>query len=38
MIEQVRSVSKNRLGRRHGAVTQATMDQVSRILRIVLGL
>ncbi|GAC1449532.1 MAG: type II toxin-antitoxin system PemK/MazF family toxin [Isosphaeraceae bacterium] len=38
MTEQVRSVSKDRLGRRYGAVTQATMDQVDRILRIVLGL
>ena len=38
MTEQVRSVSKARLGNRHGAVTQATMDQVDRILRIVLGL
>ena len=37
MTEQVRSVSKDRLGRRYGAVTQATMDQVDRILRIVLG-
>jgi len=38
MTEQVRSVSKDRLGRRCGVVTQATMDQVDRILRIVLGL
>ncbi len=38
MTEQVRSVSKDRLGRRYGVVTQATMDQVDRILRIVLGL
>lgn len=38
MTEQVRSVSKDRLGRRHGVVTQATMDQVDRTLRIVLGL
>ena len=38
MTEQVRSVSKDRLGRRYGVVTQATMSQVDRILRIVLGL
>lgn len=38
MTEQVRSVSKDRLGRRYGVVTQATMDQVDRILRILLGL
>jgi mRNA interferase MazF len=38
MTEQVRSVSKNRLGRRYGMVAPATMDQVGRILRIVLGL
>lgn len=38
MTEQVRSVSKDRLGRRYGVVTQVTMDQVDRILRIVLGL
>jgi mRNA interferase MazF len=38
MTEQVRSVSKNRLGRRHGVVTRATMGQVDQILRIVLGL
>jgi mRNA interferase MazF len=38
MTEQVRSVSKNRLGRPYGAVAQPTMDQVGRILRIVLGL
>jgi mRNA interferase MazF len=38
MVEQVRSVSKDRLGRRHGMVTQATMNQVDQILRIVLGI
>jgi mRNA interferase MazF len=38
MTEQVRSISKNRLGRRYGAVPPATMDAVGRILRIVLGL
>jgi len=38
MTEQVRSVSKDRLGRRYGVVTQATMNQVDRILRIVLSL
>jgi mRNA interferase MazF len=38
MTEQVRSVSKERLSRRYGMVKQATMDQVDRILRIVLGL
>jgi mRNA interferase MazF len=38
MTEQVRSVSKARLGTRYGVVKQATMDQVDRILRIVLGL
>jgi mRNA interferase MazF len=38
MTEQVRSVSKDRLGTRYGMVTQATMDQVDRVLRIVLGL
>jgi mRNA interferase MazF len=38
MTEQVRSVSKARLGNRYGLVTQATMDQANRILRIVLGL
>jgi mRNA interferase MazF len=38
MTEQVRSVSKDRLGRRLGAVTTATMAQVEQILRIVLGL
>jgi mRNA interferase MazF len=38
MTEQVRSVSKDRLGRRYGVVTKATMDQVDRILQIVLGL
>ena len=38
MTEQVRSVSKDRLSRRYGVVKQATMDQVDRILRIVLGL
>jgi mRNA interferase MazF len=38
MVEQVRSVSKDRLGRRYGVVTQVTMNQVNRILQIVLGL
>ena len=38
MTEQVRSISKDRLVRRHGAVTQATMSQVDQILQIVLGL
>jgi mRNA interferase MazF len=38
MIEQVRSVSKDRLGRRFGVVGQATMAQVDQILRLVLGL
>ena len=38
MTEQVRSVSKDRLGRRYGVVTQKTMDQVDRVLKIVLGL
>jgi mRNA interferase MazF len=38
MTEQVRSLSKARLANRYGAVTQPTMDQVDRILRIVLGL
>jgi mRNA interferase MazF len=38
MTEQVRSVSKNRLGRRYGVVAQATMDQVERTLRLVLAL
>ena len=38
MTEQVRSISKDRLSRRYGVVTQATMDQVDQILRIVLGL
>jgi mRNA interferase MazF len=36
MIEQVRSISKDRLGRRYGRVTSATMNQVDRLLRIVL--
>lgn len=38
MTEQIRSVSKDRLGRRYGVVTQATMGRVDQILRIVLGL
>jgi mRNA interferase MazF len=38
MAEQVRSVSKDRLGHRYGVVTEATMDQVDQILRIVLSL
>lgn len=38
MTEQVRSISKDRLIRRHGVVTPATMSQVDQILRIVLGL
>jgi mRNA interferase MazF len=38
MTEQVRSVSKDRLGHRSGVVTGVTMDQVDRILRLVLGL
>jgi mRNA interferase MazF len=38
MTEQVRSVSKDRFGRRYGVVTQATMGQIDQILRIVLGL
>lgn len=38
MTEQVRSISKDRLVRRYGAVTPATMGQVDEILRIVLGL
>jgi mRNA interferase MazF len=38
MTEQLRSVSKDRLGRRIGVVMPATMDQVDRIMRIVLGL
>ncbi len=38
MTEQVRSVSKDRLGRRYGMVTHLTMNQVDQILRIVLGL
>ena len=38
MTEQVRSVSKDRLSRRYGVLTQATMDKVDQILRIVLGL
>jgi mRNA-degrading endonuclease toxin of MazEF toxin-antitoxin module len=36
MTEQVRSVSKDRLGHRYGAVTPVTMDEVDRILRMVL--
>jgi mRNA interferase MazF len=38
MVEQIRAVSKDRLGRRYGVVTQATMGQVDRMLQIVLGL
>ncbi len=38
MAEQVRSVSKDRLVRRYGMVTPATMGQVDQILRLVLGL
>ncbi|WP_165235119.1 type II toxin-antitoxin system PemK/MazF family toxin [Aquisphaera insulae] len=38
MVEQVRAISKDRLGRRYGATTKATMDRVDRILRIILGL
>ena len=38
MTEQIRSVSKDRLGGRYGVITRATMDQVERVLRIVLGL
>lgn len=38
MIEQVRSISKDRLGRRYDVVSQATMGRVDQILRIVLGL
>ena len=38
MTEQIRSVSKVRLGRRHGKVTQEIMDQVEQTLRLVLGL
>ncbi len=38
MIEQVRSVSKERLGRCYGVVSRATMSQVDPILRLVLGL
>lgn len=36
--EPLRSVSKDRLGRRHGVVARATRDRVDRILTIVLGL
>jgi mRNA interferase MazF len=38
MTEQVQSVSKDRISRRFGVVSQVTMDQVDRILRMVLGL
>jgi mRNA interferase MazF len=38
MIEQFRSVSKQRLGRRQGVVTQQTLEQVEEILRLSLGL
>ena len=38
MVEQVRSVSRDRLGRRLGVVTRVTIGQVEHILRIVLGL
>lgn len=38
MTEQVRSVSKDRLSLRYGVVSQATMDQVDRLLRMVLDL
>ena len=38
MTEQIRSVSKNRLGLRRGKVTQETMEKVDQILRILLGL
>jgi mRNA interferase MazF len=38
MTEQVRAVSKDRLGRRLGSVAPATVAQVEQILRIVLGL
>jgi mRNA interferase MazF len=38
MTEQVRSVSKDRLGRRYGVVTRGTMGRVDQTLRIVLGL
>ncbi len=38
MTEQVRAVSKERLGPRRGKVAQATMDEVDRLLRMVLGL
>jgi len=38
MVEQLWAVSKERLERRLGVVTPATMDQVGQILRIVLAL
>jgi mRNA interferase MazF len=38
MTEQIRSISKDRLRRRYGVVTKATMRQVDEVLRIVLSL
>jgi mRNA interferase MazF len=38
MVEQLRSVSKDRLGRCLGSATSATMDEVGRHLRMLLGL
>jgi mRNA interferase MazF len=38
MTEQIRSISKDRLRRRYGVVTNATMRQVDEVLRIVLSL
>ena len=38
MTEQIRAISKDRLNRRYGVVTQSTMNQVDQVLRIVLGL
>ena len=38
MADQIRTISQQRLGRRMGAVSPATMAQVEHCLRLVLGL
>lgn len=38
MVDQIRAVSRRRLGRRLGAITPETMSEVENRLRLVLGL
>jgi mRNA interferase MazF len=38
LADQIRTIAKERLGRRLGAISKAKMEEVEEILRFVLGL